>query len=197
MLQCSKLLQDHQPTHWSANMLNTEQFAAANKANFEVLLGLSAKAFDSVEQLTALNLQVVKAGLGEATESTLAILSAKDPQSLLALQSSLLQPVAEKSAAYGKQVYGIAAGFKTEVEKFTSEQAAAAQDAFVALVEAAGKNAPEGSGNGVALFKSALATANNAFAGLQKAGRQAAETAEANVAALTGSVVKAAGKAKR
>lgn len=178
-------------------MLNTEQFAATNKANIEILMGLGAKAFDSVEQLTALNLQVVKAGLGEATESTLAALSAKDPQSLLALQSALLQPAAEKSAAYGKQVYSIVADFKTDVEKFASEQAAAAQDAFVALVEAAGKNAPEGSGNGVALFKSALATANNAFAGLQKAGRQAAETAEANYAAVTGSVVKATGKAKR
>jgi len=178
-------------------MLNTEQFAAANKANFEVLLGLSAKAFESVEQLTALNLQVVKASLGEATESTLAALSAKDPQSLLSLQSALLQPAAEKSAAYGKQVYGIVADFKADVEMVTSKQAAAAQDALVALVEAAGKNAPEGSGNGVALFKSALATANNAFAGLQKAGRQAAETAEANVVAMTGSVVKAAGKGKR
>jgi len=178
-------------------MLNTEQIAVAQKANFEVLLGLSAKAFDSVEQLTALNLQLVKSGLGEAAESTLAVLSAKDPQALLALQSALLQPVAEKSAAYGKQVYGIAAGFKAEVEKVSSVQAAAAQDAFVALVEAAGKNLPEGSGDGVALFKSALSTANNAFAGLQKASRQAAETAEANVAALTGSVVKAAGKAKR
>ena len=76
--------------------INVEQFAAANKANFEVLLGLSAKAFDSVEQLTALNLQVVKASLGEATESTLAVLSAKDPKSLLALQSALLQPAIAK-----------------------------------------------------------------------------------------------------
>jgi len=178
-------------------MLNTEQFAATQKAHFEVLMSLGAKAFEGVEQLTALNLQVVRAGLDEANETTLAALSAKDPQALIALQTALLQPSAEKATAYGKQVYGIVAGFKADVEKLTSQQTAAAQSAFVALVEAAGKNAPEGTGNGVAFFKSALATANNAFDGLQKAGRQVAETAEANFAAVTGSAAKATGKAKR
>ena len=36
-------------------MLNTEQFAATNKANFEAMMGLTAKAFQGVEQLTALH----------------------------------------------------------------------------------------------------------------------------------------------
>ena len=40
-------------------------------------------------------------------------------------------------------------------------------------------------------------SANNLFDGLQKAGRQATETAEANLAAVSRSAVKAAGKAKR
>ena len=175
-------------------MLNTEQFAATNKANFEVLMGLTAKAFEGVEQLTALNLQVVKAGLGEATETGLAALSAKDPESLLELQARLVQPAAEKATAYGKKVYAIAASINADVEKVVGEQAAAAQSAFVSLVEAAGKNAPEGSSNGIALFKSALASATSAFDGLQEAGRQAVA---ANYAAVNGSVVKAAGKAKR
>jgi len=154
-------------------------------------------AFEGVEQLTALNLQVVKASLDEATETGLAALSAKDPQALFALQATLLQPSAEKATAYGKQVYGIVARINADVEKVAGQQAAAAQSAFVSLIEEAGKNAPEGSSNGIALFKSALATATNAFDSLQKAGRQAAENGEANYAAVTGSVVKAAGKAKR
>jgi phasin family protein len=196
MLQRSKLRPPHL-NRLELPMLNTEQFAATNKANFEAVIGLTAKAFQGVEQLTALNLQVVKAGLGEVAETGLAALSAKDPQALLALQTAPLQSAAEKATAYGKQVYGIVAGFKADVEKLAAEQAAAAQSSFVALIETAGKNAPEGAGNGIALFKSSLATMNNAFDGLQKAGRQAAETAEANYAAVTGSVVKAAGKTKR
>jgi phasin family protein len=178
-------------------MLNTEQFVATNKANFQALMGLSAKAFEGVEQLTALNLQVVKAGLEEATETGLAALSAQDPQSLLALQAGLVQPAAEKATAYGRQVYGIVASLTADAEKLAGEQAAAAQSAFVALIDAAGKNAPEGSSSGIALLKSAMATANNAFEGLQKAGRQAAETAEANYTAVTRPVTKAASKARR
>ena len=178
-------------------MLNTEQFTATNKANFETMMSLTAKAFDGVEQLTALNLQVVKASLDEATEAGRAALQAKDPQSLFASQAAALQPSAEKATAYGKQVAGIVATCKADIEKVAAQQAAAAQSAFGALVEAAGKNAPVGSGNGVDLFKSAMATANNAFESLQKAGRQAAETAEANYAAVTGSMTKAASKAKR
>ena len=178
-------------------MLNTEQFAATNKANFETLMGMTVKAFEGVEQLTALNMQVVKASLDEATETGLAALSAKDPQSLFALQATLLQPSTEKAAAYGKQVTAIVASIKADVEKAAGQQAAAAQSSFAALIEAAGKNAPAGSGNGIELFKSAMATANNAFDSLQKAGRQAAESAEANYAAVAGSMAKATGKAKR
>jgi phasin family protein len=177
-------------------MLNTEQFAAANKANFEVMMDLTAQAFEGVEQLAALNLQVVKSSLDEVTEAGLAALSAKDPQALLQLQAGLLQPSAEKATAYGKHVYGIVSGFAAGFEKVAGAQAAEAQRSFVALVESAGKNAPEGTGSGIALFKTAMASANNAFDSLQKAGRQAAETAEANYAAVTSTVTKAA-KAKR
>jgi phasin family protein len=160
-------------------------------------LNFSAKAFEGVEQLTALNLQVVKTSLDEAAEFSLAALSVKDAQSLFALQAGALQPAAEKAAAYGRQVYDIVAAAKAEVEKVATEQAAGAQNSFIAAIDAVAKNAPEGSSNGVALFKSAMAAANNAFDGLQKATRQATDAAEANYTAVAGSVVKAAGKAKR
>jgi len=176
-------------------MLNTE-FAAANKANLDALLGLSAKAFEGVEQLAALNLGVVKASLDEAAETSLAALSVKDPQSLLSLQA-LLQPAAEKAATYGRQVYDIAIAAKAEVEKAAAAQAAGLQNSFLAAVDAASKSAPEGFGGGIAMFKSAIAATNNAVDSLQKAAQQATAAAEANYTAVTGSAVKAAGKAKR
>lgn len=178
-------------------MINTEQFAATNKANFDALMGLTIKAFDGVEQLTALNLQVVKANLDEANEAGRAVLSAKDPQALLALQATLMQPNTDKATAYGKQVSAIAAAIKADVEKVATKQSAAAQAAFAAMVEAAGKNAPAGSDQGVEMFKQAMATATNAFDSIQKASRQVAETAEANMTAMAGSVAKTTGKAKR
>jgi len=51
-------------------MLNTAQFAATNKANLDVLLALTAKAFKGVEQVTALNLQLGKASLEDAAEAS-------------------------------------------------------------------------------------------------------------------------------
>ena len=173
-------------------MLNT-QLAATNKANFETMMGLTAKALDGVEQLTVLNLQAAKGGLEQAQETGMAVLSARDAQSLLALQAGLLQPGADKAAAYGKHVYRIVANIKADIEKVAAEQAATAQASFVALIEAAGKNAPAGSSDGIALIKSAMATANTAFDSLRNAGLQAVETAEANYASVT----KGASKAKR
>lgn len=178
-------------------MLNTTEFAAAQQANLNALLGLGARAFEGVEQLTALNLQAAKASLDEAAEASQAVLSAKDAQSLMSLQASLAQGAAEKTAAYGKQVYDIAVAGKAEFEKVAASQLAEWQATFLAAVDAAGKNAPEGTGSGVALFKSAFATANNAFDSLQKATRQATDAAEANYTAVTRSVAKPAAKSKR
>lgn len=179
-------------------MLNTENFTAAQKTNLEALVGLGAKALDSVEQLTALNLKTAKAGLEEAAETTLALLSAKDAQALITLQAGLVQPAADKFAAYGRQVYDIVVAAKADVDQFAAEQFAGLQDAVTAAVEAAAKNAPEGTGNSVALLKQAFETATNAFEGIQKATRQAASAAEANYTAVTSAVtpVKTA-KAKR
>ena len=109
------------------------------------------------------------------------------------MQAGLLQPAAEQAAAYGKQVYRIVADIKADFEKVGAEQTAAAQATFGALIEAAGKNAPAGSGDGIALLKSTMATANSAFESLRNASLQAVETAEANYASVT----KGASKAKR
>jgi phasin family protein len=179
------------------NTLNTEDFVAANKANLDVMTGFAYKAFEGVEQLVALNLQTAKASIGEAAESTFAALSTKDPQAMLSMSSTLMQPAAEKAAAYGRQVYDIVVATKAEADKIAAAQLAGAQKSFLSIVETATKNAPEGTGSGIAMFKSAMAAANNAFEGFQQATRQATEAAEANYTAVTGSVVKATGKAKR
>jgi len=76
-----------------SNFMTAEQVLAANKANVETLFGLTQKAFEGVEKLVELNLQVAKTAMSEAAESTRAALSVKDAQELVALQQSLLQPV--------------------------------------------------------------------------------------------------------
>ena len=173
-------------------MLTAEQFAAAQKANVETLFGLTNKAFEGVEKLVELNLQVAKAAIGEVAETTRAALSVKDAQELLALQAGLLQPTAEKAAAYSRHLYDIAAATNAEVSKVAEQTATEAQTKFMSAVDSAVKNAPAGTENAVALVKSAVAAANNAYESVHKAAKQAADVAEANFQAVTSTAVKAA-----
>ena len=66
------------------------------------------------------------------------------------------------------------------------------QAQFAALVDNAAKNAPAGSETAVAMMKSAVAAANNAFESVQKAVKQASDVAEANFNAVTTSATTAA-----
>jgi phasin family protein len=171
--------------------LTAEQIVAAQKANVEILFGLTEKAFAGVEKLVELNLQVAKTAMTEAADTTKAAMSVKDAQELMALQQALLQPAAEKAAAYGRHVYDIAASTNAEVTKVAEAQLADSQKKFMAMVDTAVKNAPAGTENAVSLVKSAVAAANNAFESVQKAAKQAADVAEANFNAVTNTAVKA------
>lgn len=181
-------------------MLTADQVLAAHKTNLDTLFGLTAKAFEGVEKLVELNLQVAKTALGEAAENAQAALSVKDAQELVALQATLLQPAAEKAAAYGRYVYDITSTTSADIGKVAEAQASEAQKKFMALVDTTVKNAPAGTENAVALVKSAVAAANNAYESVHKAAKQAADVAEANFQAMTSTAVKAsqtAAKTKR
>ena len=178
-------------------MLTAEQVVAAQKANVETLFDLTGKAFEGVEKLVELNLQVAKTAMTEVADTAKAALSVKDAQELLALQAGLLQPSAEKAAAYSRHVYDIAAATNAEVTKVAEAQLAEFQRNFMSAVDGAVKNAPAGTENAVALVKSAVAAANNAFESVQKATKQAVEVAEANFQAATTQAVKATQTATR
>jgi phasin family protein len=171
--------------------LTPEQFTAANKANLETLFGLTNKAFEGVEKLVELNLQVAKATLAETAETAKAALSVKDAQELLALQASLLQPSAEKAVAYSRHVYDIASATNAEVVKAAEAQFSEMQKSFNGAVEGALKNAPAGTENVATMVKSAMAAANNAYESVHKAAKQATEMVEANFNAVSNSAVKA------
>ena len=169
-----------------------DQFVAAQKSTVETMFGLAARAFEGVEKLVELNLQVARTTLAEAAETTQAALSVKDAQELLTLQAGLLQPAAEKAASYSRHVYEIVAGTQAEVGKAAEATMAEGQRKVLALVDTAVKNAPAGSESAVALVKSAVAAANNAYESVARATKQATEVAEANFTTMTNSAVKAA-----
>ncbi|MBR8082704.1 phasin family protein [Burkholderia vietnamiensis] len=174
------------------SLLAPEQIAAAQKANLESLFGLTTKAFEGVEKLIELNLQVVKSTLTESQENAQRLLSVKDAQELIALQASLSQPVAEKVLSYSRHLYEIASATQAEFAKVAEAQFDEQNKKVQALVDNVAKNAPAGSETAVAALKSALNAANTTYETVQKAAKQAVEIAETNFNAAAAVATKAA-----
>jgi phasin family protein len=168
-----------------------EQFAAANKASVEAMLSLANTALASAERIAALNLNTARSLLEDGVANTKAILGAKDPQEAMAVQASLAQPNVEKAVAYTRSVYEISAQSKEEVSKLLEGQFGDFQKQVAGLLDKAAKSAPAGSDVAVNAVKSAIAAATSAFDSMNKAAKQVAEIAEANVAAATNATVKA------
>ncbi|UGQ45297.1 TIGR01841 family phasin [Massilia endophytica] len=176
-----------------------EQFSNATKANvesqFAIFSALTNKAFEGVEKFVDLNLTAAKASLEETSSAAKQLLAAKDPQEFFSLTAAQAQPTAEKAIAYGRHLASIATGTTAEFSKAAETQIAETNRKVISLVEEVSKNAPAGTENAVALFKSALGSASAGYEQFSKTAKQAAETLEANVNAAVNqftSAVKAA-----
>ncbi len=177
-------------------MLTIDQIASTPKAQVAAAAQLGSKVLDSAEQLAALNLKTGKAVLSESATYVQDLLSVKSPQDALALCSGAVQPLAEKVAAYSRELYNIASGASAEFNKAANTQAADVQKQIVAVVDNALKNAPQGSEAAVAAVKNAVSTASAAIESVQKAVKQATDLTEANITALAESAPKAPTKTK-
>jgi len=178
-----------------------EQFSNATKANFEaqfaIFSALTNKAFEGVEKFVELNLTAAKASLEESSATTKQLLSAKDPQEFFSLASAQAQPNAEKSIAYGRHLASIASSTSAEFSKAAETQIAETNRKVISLVEEVSKNAPAGSENAVALFKSAIANSNAGYEQFTKTAKQAAESIETNLSSAVTQFTAAAAKATK
>lgn len=178
-------------------MMTVDQVLAAQKAHVETLFGLTGKALEGVEKLVELNLATAKAALADSAAQTQSLLSVKDVQELLALQSSLLQPLGEKALAYGRDVYEIASATSAEFGKTLEAQIAENQKKLMDVIDSTAQNAPAGSETAVALMKSAVAAASNVLETAQKSAKQAMAMAESNLKAATATTLEASKASSR
>jgi len=196
MLHCNivnvKHLPSFQPPRKDVTMITVEQITAANQSNLDAVTGLTTKTFAGFEKLVELNLAATKAVLAESFAHAQSMLAIKDAQELIALQSGLMAPAAEKAAAYGRHVYGIAVETTTEYTKAVEAKAAEGQKAFTQAFETMTKNAPAGTESAVAVLKSAMASSQSAIESAQSAAKQAISLAESNVTAVTEQALSAA-----
>ncbi|WP_158608190.1 phasin family protein [Paraburkholderia sp. BL17N1] len=109
------------PSAASVNTLNPLRLVDTQTAAITQLFAFSSNAFDGIEKLTALNLQVIKATLAENQALMAKALSSR-PEELVALSASLAKPTAEKIAAYNRHVYEIMSGVQTALSATAPSQ---------------------------------------------------------------------------
>jgi phasin family protein len=142
---------------------SAEKFAATSKANLEAAQALAAKAQAGVEKLVDLNMATSKAAMSESFEHAKAVLGAKDPQTLAALQAAMAKPLAEKTSAYAQEFQKIVAGASAEFTTAAQANMADVQKGFASLMESATQGAPAGSESAMAFFNQAMSASQNAF----------------------------------
>ena len=173
-----------------------EQISAANKAGIETFLTIAHAQFAAFERLSALNFNTTKAAFEDGLNLAKALMSVKDAQEFANLNATMAQPMLEKSIAYSRSVYDVATQTQAEITKLAETQAADLNKNVVGFMDKVTKNAPAGSDVAVAAVKSAMAAANSAYDSFNKVVKQATELAETNIAAVTATAVKEAGKKK-
>lgn len=169
---------------------NAEIFATILKDNVDTFSSLAGSAFKRAERLVALNLDTSRAILEDSIASTRALLAAKTPQELSDAQATLLQPAIESGVALARTAYELALEAQQEAAALAESQIAELNKVLASSLEQAAKSAPAGSEGVFAAIKSVVAANNSAYDSLNKAAKQAADLAQANVSAASAAATK-------
>ena len=169
--------------------LTPEQIVATSKANVEAGLktatSFATTLFTAVERVASLNLATARGAFDDGLAFSKAVLAAKDPKALAALQLAAVSPAVEKSVAYGRSLSTIGGDTHEELTKLLEAEAAVLSKNIDTALEGIFKNAPAGSEPAIKAVKTALANASSAYEGATKAAKQVAAAAQASVEKAT------------
>ena len=161
----------------------SEQLASSSKAGVETFVTMANAAFAGFERLAALNLNTARSLLEDSQVHARALLAARDLQALAVVQGRLAQPDPDATTAYSRSVYEIASQTQATLSKAVEVRIAELNEQLGRAFETAAQKAPAGSDLALNAMRTALSAANSAYDQMGKAARQAADLAEANLAA--------------
>ncbi len=176
-----------------------DTFAAANKAGVESAIAFANLMFAGMERYTPLTVNAARDTFDEVATAAKHLVAVKTPQELSELQAGLAQPAIDRSVAYAREAYDIAASNQRALIKHFDAQVADLNKNLASMLDGATKNAPAGSEMAFAAIKQVMGAANAAYESVNKATLQAADLAENNLkaAAEFGGKTVAAAKAKK
>lgn len=160
-----------------------EQFSALQKANLETTLNLANAVLQGAERLASLQISVAKELLADNAKTARALLAARDPKELMALQPTV-EPIVERALSYSRTVYEVATQTQAEIAKVLESRLKHLTDTMSQTIEKTAQSAP-GSDVAVAAIKSAMAAAGSAYDNMQKMAKQVTQLTEANISAAT------------
>jgi phasin family protein len=182
-------------------MFKIDQLTAANEAAITQFAQFAQMSLANLERFTTLGLDAARDSVEQATAHAQSLAGAKDVTEVIALNSAAFEPVMKRAYNYSRSVYETASEGNTEVKRVFEKQTAELNKAAVAALEEAFKYAPTGSEAVVENMKSAIATAQAAYANIASINKQIYDTVEKsveqNVATVKAATTKAASKAKR
>ena len=109
----------------------------------------------------------------------------------MALQSGMVQPLAEKIMAYSRHLYNIANDTQAAFTKASDSELQQGSKKLQSMVDELTKTAPAGSEAAVQAIKQAVAAANNAYETTQKAVKQAMDISQNNFKTATDAAMQA------
>lgn len=130
---------------------------------------INHKTLSAAQKIAALHSEAAKASWEQHSQHVQALWSAKTPQELMALQSSALQPLAEKASAYSRDLLNITSGWGQEWRTLSQNHTANTQ----------------GSNTMLSAFQDAVSSISEAIQSMQKVVQQSTHLAQANIAVAT------------
>jgi phasin family protein len=168
----------------------SEQFAEFNKTNVAQATKFAALSLENAEKLVKFNHSATKAAIAQSVEGAQAAAAVKDVQDLLALRTRLAEAQVQQAVGYSRHLYELATEAQAGYSAFAEEVFATYTKGVASWVDSASKSAPAGSEGAINAFKSTIAATTAAFDQFQKASKQVANMADANVRAAAATAVK-------
>lgn len=167
----------------------TETLAAWNQAAYEAAMNYARASLASAEQLLKLNLETTRASLDEAAKATRELMSANDPQQLVAVRTRLAQTHMQHAATYAQSVYEIVSQTQAQLARLFEEQMGRVAKDMTAGGAGPTQGMP-GADLSNAAMKSTLAATSAMMESLNLASKQFAELSEATMKAATAQMVR-------
>ena len=171
----------------------TDTLAAWQKAAFDATVACTQATLAGAEQLFKLNLETARMALDQQTQTARDLLSISDPQQLVAMRAKIAQQGMQQSASYANSIYEIVSQTQAHLSRLAEDQFTRINQDIAKGAESLGVNVP-GSDVATAALKSSMAASTALLDGLNRATKQFQELSEANIKAVTASMVRGSSK---